>query len=215
MFLALFHGFVFRLGSFLQLQADLAQPQLQHCTEAPRAFGDDVLRYSLSSFALAPLKQVLVNINRRLKRNKALDPGRVRGRVVAALEGIEVLSSFSRRCGVLSATAGRFPERTRAARRADPVLPGSTLRSSTGVLQAPCESPRQVCNKASPTKVRAFRRPGNRHARFLGPGVLGKATQANKCIIASAQESKMGVPAATSLESSTDPDPMAKKTIDQ
>jgi hypothetical protein len=51
-FLALFHGFVFRLSSFLQLEADLAQPHLQHCTEAPRAFGDDVLRYSLASFAL-------------------------------------------------------------------------------------------------------------------------------------------------------------------
>ena len=95
-FLALFHGFVFRLSSFLQLQADLAQSRLQHCTEAPRAFGDDVLRYSLASFALAPLEQMLVNINRRLKRNKALDPGRVQGRVVAALDGIEVLSSFSR-----------------------------------------------------------------------------------------------------------------------
>jgi hypothetical protein len=97
-FLALLHGFVFRLSSFLQLQADLAQSQLQHCTEAPRAFGDDVLRYSLASFALAPLEQMLVNINRRLKRNKALAPGRVQGRVVAALDGIEVLSSFSRCC---------------------------------------------------------------------------------------------------------------------
>ena len=97
-FLALFHGFVFRLSSFLQLEADLAQPQLQHCIEAPRAFGDDVLRYSLASFALAPLEHMLVNINRRLKRNKALDPGRVQGRVVAALDGIEVLSSFSRCC---------------------------------------------------------------------------------------------------------------------
>jgi len=97
-FLSLFHGFVFRLSSFLQLEADLAQPHLQHCTEAPGAFGNDVLRYSLASFTLEPLEQMLVNINRRLKRNKALDPGRVQGRVVAALDGIEVLSSFSRCC---------------------------------------------------------------------------------------------------------------------
>jgi hypothetical protein len=96
--LALFHGFGLRPSSFLQLQADLGQPQLQHCTEAPRAFGDDVLRYGLASFALAPLEQVLVNINRRLKRNKTLDLGRVQDRVVAALDGIEVLSSFSRCC---------------------------------------------------------------------------------------------------------------------
>jgi hypothetical protein len=35
--------------------------------------------------------------------------------------------------------------------------PGSPDRSSTGVLQTPCESPRQVCDKVSPTKERAFR----------------------------------------------------------
>jgi hypothetical protein len=47
-----------------------------------------------------------------------------------------------------------------------PIL-GSTDRSSTGALKAPCESPRHVCDKASPTKVRTFRWPGNGHARFL------------------------------------------------
>jgi hypothetical protein len=36
-------------------------------------------------------------------------------------------------------------------------IPGSPDRSSTGVLQTPCESPRQVCDKVSPTKERAFR----------------------------------------------------------
>src|SRR5271165_3608861 len=46
---------------------------------------NDVLRYSLASFELEPLEQMLVSINRRLKRNKALDPGRVQGRVVATL----------------------------------------------------------------------------------------------------------------------------------
>jgi hypothetical protein len=41
---------------------------------------------------------MLVDVNRRLKRGKAFDEGRVQGRLVAALDGIEVLSSFSRRC---------------------------------------------------------------------------------------------------------------------
>ena len=36
---------------------------------------------------------MLVEVNRRLKRNKALDPGRLQGRLVAALDGIEILSS--------------------------------------------------------------------------------------------------------------------------
>jgi hypothetical protein len=97
-FLALFYGFVFRLGSFKQLEADLAQPQLRGWIGAERAFKDDTLRYSLCGFELEPLQQMLVEINRRLKRNKAFDPGRVQGRIVAALDGVEVLSSFSRCC---------------------------------------------------------------------------------------------------------------------
>jgi hypothetical protein len=40
----------------------------------------------------------LVQVNRTLKRNKAFDSGRVQGRIVAALDGIEVLSSYSRCC---------------------------------------------------------------------------------------------------------------------
>src|SRR5436309_14597244 len=49
-------------------------------------------------FDLDPLEAMLVDVNRRLKRGKAFDEGRVQGRLVAALDGIEVLSSFSRRC---------------------------------------------------------------------------------------------------------------------
>lgn len=41
---------------------------------------------------------LLVGVNRTLKRNKVFDAGRVQGRVVAALDGIEVLSSYSRCC---------------------------------------------------------------------------------------------------------------------
>ena len=97
-FLAAFYAFVFRLRSFQELEAELAQPYFRHWIEAPRSFDDDALRYSLAGFALEPLEQMLVSANRRLKRNKAFDAGRVQGRIVAALDGIEVLSSFSRCC---------------------------------------------------------------------------------------------------------------------
>lgn len=97
-FLAVFHGFVLRLRGFQQLQADLSQPAFQHCIGAPRALSDDVLRYSLCGFDLAGLQQMLGHVNRTLKRNKAFDEGRVRGRIVAALDGIEVVSSYSRHC---------------------------------------------------------------------------------------------------------------------
>ena len=97
-FLAAFYSFVFRLRSFQELEADLAQRHFRDWIGSPRSFGDDTLRYSLSGFALEPLEQMLVEVNRRLKRNKAFDVGRVQGRIVAALDGIEVLSSFSRCC---------------------------------------------------------------------------------------------------------------------
>jgi hypothetical protein len=97
-FLAAFHGFVFRLPSFQQLEAELTQPALQRWIGADRAFRDDVLRYSLSSFSVPDLEQMLVQVNRTLKRNKAFYPNRVQGRIVAALDGVEVLSSYSRCC---------------------------------------------------------------------------------------------------------------------
>ena len=97
-FLAMFHSFVFRLPSFQQLDSELAHSHLQDWIGAERGFRDDTLRYSLCGFDLDPLEAMLVDVNRRLKRGKAFDEGRVQGRLVAALDGIEVLSSFSRRC---------------------------------------------------------------------------------------------------------------------
>src|SRR5205814_958446 len=97
-FLAVFHGFVFRLPSFQQLEAELAQPALQRWIGADRAFRDDVLRYSLCGFSLEGLQSMLVATKRTLKRNKAFDTGRVQGRIVAALDGIEVLCGYSRCC---------------------------------------------------------------------------------------------------------------------
>lgn len=97
-FLAAFHGFVFRLPSFQQLESELAQPALQRWIGADRTFRDDVLRYSLSGFDVEGLEQMLVQINRTLKRNKVFDADRVQGRIVAAVDGVEVLSSYSRCC---------------------------------------------------------------------------------------------------------------------
>jgi hypothetical protein len=65
---------------------------------AERAFRDDTLQYSLCSFDLQPLEGMLVDVNRRLKRSRAFDQGRVQGHLVAAVDGIEVLSRFSRCC---------------------------------------------------------------------------------------------------------------------
>jgi len=44
---------------------------------------DDTLRYSLYGFDLQTLEDMLVQINRSLKRSKAFDAGRIQGRLVA------------------------------------------------------------------------------------------------------------------------------------
>ncbi len=124
-FLALFHGFVFRLPSFQQLDSELTHSYLQQWIGAERAFRDDTLRYSLCGFDLDPLEGMLVDINRRLKRGKAFEEGRVQGRLVAALDGIEILSSFSRHCDqclerrvMMKDQAGRKIEQTQYYHRA-------------------------------------------------------------------------------------------------
>jgi hypothetical protein len=71
---------------------------LQYWVGSNRGFGDGVLRYSLCGFDLTVFEEMLIRINRNLKRSKALDEGRVQGRIVAALDGVEVLSSYSRCC---------------------------------------------------------------------------------------------------------------------
>lgn len=97
-FKALLYGFVFRIPSFQQLEAEVHDAFFQRWIGAPRAFKDDVFRYSLCGFDLDGLEQMLVGINRQLKRNKVFDQGRCQGHIVAALDGIEVLSSYSRCC---------------------------------------------------------------------------------------------------------------------
>ena len=79
------------------MDAELAHSYLQHWIGAERPFRDDTWRYSLCGFDLEPLEGMLVDLNRRLKRSKAFDVERVQGHLVAALDGIEVLSGFSRR----------------------------------------------------------------------------------------------------------------------
>jgi hypothetical protein len=52
----------------------------------------------LCSLNLQLLEGMPVDVNRHLKRSKAFDQGRVQGHLVAAVDGIEVLSCFSRCC---------------------------------------------------------------------------------------------------------------------
>ena len=93
-----FYGFVFRLPSSQQLEADMENQSLRQWAGVDGPFSDDALRYSLYGFDLAPLEQMLVRVNRVLKRNQALQQGRVQRRIVAALDGFRVLARCSRSC---------------------------------------------------------------------------------------------------------------------
>jgi len=96
-FWAAFYGFVFRLPSFQQLESDLAQPHLQHWIGSDRGFGDDVLRYSLCGFDLTGLEEMLAQVNRTLKRSKALRK--------AACKGASSLLWMASKCSPVTAVA--------------------------------------------------------------------------------------------------------------
>lgn len=95
-FRALFHAFLFRLPSFQQLDRELSHSYLPHGIGAERAFREDTLRYRLASFDRDPLPALRGEVNRRFKRAQVFEEGRVPGHLVAALDGVEVLSRFRR-----------------------------------------------------------------------------------------------------------------------
>ncbi len=82
-------------------------PNLPRVAAGHKLEGDATVTRSILSGApsgavsvrpLEPLEQMPAAISRRLNRNKALDPGRVQGRLMAARDGVEVLAGFSRCC---------------------------------------------------------------------------------------------------------------------
>jgi len=66
-----------RVGSFLQLQSETAWPGWQRLTGWSRRISDDALVYALERYDLQDLRQVLVDINKTLKRNKALESAKI------------------------------------------------------------------------------------------------------------------------------------------
>jgi hypothetical protein len=94
----LFLGALLRVGSFLQLQAESARPGWQRLVGWPRSISDDALVYALERYRLEDLRQTLAAINQTLKRNKALEPAKINGLLVVAIDGNEQFHSRSRCC---------------------------------------------------------------------------------------------------------------------
>jgi hypothetical protein len=95
---SLFLGALIRVSSFLQLQAETARPGWRRLTGWSRAISDDALVYALERYDLQDLRQVLVGINKTLKRNKALESAKIQGLQVVALDANEQFHSRHRCC---------------------------------------------------------------------------------------------------------------------
>ena len=87
-----------RVPSFLQLQSETARPGWQRLTGWPRPISDDAFGYALERYYLQDLRQVLVEINKTLKRNKALESAKINGLLVVALDANEQFHSRHRCC---------------------------------------------------------------------------------------------------------------------
>lgn len=94
----LFLGVLLRIGSFLQVQAETARPGWQRLTGWAHPISDDALVYALERYDLQDLRQVLVDVNKTLKRNKALESAKINGLLVVALDANEQFNSRHRCC---------------------------------------------------------------------------------------------------------------------
>ncbi len=92
---AVFLGAAMQIPSLLQIEAECHQGAL---AKRIGPISDDTLGYSLERQAPEPVFALSCEIARRLKRNGVLRSDWSRGLVVAAVDGIEICSSFARCC---------------------------------------------------------------------------------------------------------------------
>lgn len=95
---SLFLGALIRVGSLLQLQAETARPGWQRLVGWAKPISDDTFGYTLERYYLDDLRQVLVEINKGLKRNKALESAKLNGLLVVAIDANEQFHSRHRCC---------------------------------------------------------------------------------------------------------------------
>lgn len=92
---AIFLGAAMQIPSLLQIQAECRGGCL---ARRIGKISDDTLGYALQRQSPAPVFALSCDIARRLKRNGVLRSDWSRGLVVAAVDGIEICSSFARCC---------------------------------------------------------------------------------------------------------------------
>lgn len=92
---AVFLGAAMQIPSLLQIEAECRDGAL---AKRIGPISDDTLGYALERQSPEPVFALSCEIARRLKRNGVLRSERFRGLVVAAVDGIEICSSFVRCC---------------------------------------------------------------------------------------------------------------------
>ena len=92
---AVFLGAAMQIPSLLQIEAECCQGTL---AKRVGPISDDTIGYTLERQSPEPVFALSCEIARRLKRNGVLRSDWTRGLVVAAVDGIEICSSFVRCC---------------------------------------------------------------------------------------------------------------------
>jgi len=95
---SLFLGGLLRVGSFLQLQAETARVGWQRLVGWKATISDDCFAYTAERYRLEDLRQVVVEVNKTLKANKALEAAKISGLLVVAVDANEQFSSRHRCC---------------------------------------------------------------------------------------------------------------------
>lgn len=96
--LTLLLGVVLRMGSYRDIAKQTKRRRWQHLIHWRTRISDDTLHYVSERLCLEDLRQSLVEVNRRLKANKALESCKINGLLFLSLDANEHFHSRSRCC---------------------------------------------------------------------------------------------------------------------
>jgi hypothetical protein len=96
--LTLLLGVVLRVGSYLDLSAQTRRRRWQRLVHWPKAISHDAFPYVAERLELADLRRSLVQVNKQLKANKALESCKINGLLFLSLDANEHFHSESRCC---------------------------------------------------------------------------------------------------------------------
>lgn len=94
----LFLGAFLRRPSFLQIQADSKRRGWQRLIDHAQPIADELMAYVSERYRLEDLRELLVSVNKTLKRNKAFASAKIDGLLVVEIDANEQFKSRSRCC---------------------------------------------------------------------------------------------------------------------